>query len=580
MGTAEAKLERQVKRLLEQQRAIVELARRHAEYAENVDAGLCAITEVAARVVGVSRASVWMLNEDHTELRCLDLFEADKGTHSSGVVLYARDYPGYFAALESGRAIDAHDARADARTVEFRDGYLVPLGITSMMDAAVREEGHVEGVVCHEHVGDARSWTPDEVSFAGALSDQVSLILGAAARRRIADEREKMREQLLHVQKLESVGLLAGGVAHDFNNLLATILANVGFARRTLGDDHAAREPLDDAILASKRATQLTRQLLAFSGMGRTSKEPIDVATQVREIGELLSSTKSKKVRVTFDFEPRLPPIEADPGQFQQVIMNMILNAAEAIGDRSGEIAVSARLGELTRAEMERLFLSDGVRPGPIVIVRIADTGPGISKENLGKVFDPFFSTKGKGRGLGLSAVIGIIRGNHAGLRVESEVGKGTAFDILFEPKPGAVVKAELPLVEAPRGDGVVLVVDDEPAIGRVARRVLTAQGYRVLSAASGRAGLTVLAANADVSVVLLDLTMPDLSGSDVLREMKVMGRSVKVVLMSGYDEQQVLESAGGESVTAFLPKPFTPEQLVDAVGSVARGIGRDVKLA
>jgi signal transduction histidine kinase/CheY-like chemotaxis protein len=512
-----------------------------------------------------------MLDADHKELRCLDLYETATGAHSSGIVLHARDYPGYFAALETGRAIDAHDARSDARTVEFRDGYLVPLGITSMMDAAVREEGSVAGVLCHEQVGDPRVWTPDEVSFAGALSDQVSLLMAAAAHRRLADERQRIGEQLLHAQKLESIGILAGGVAHDFNNLLGAILANVGFARQLLCKEHAASEALDEAIRGAKRAALLTRQLLAYSGRERMAVEPIDIESEVREIGELLAATKTKKVRVTFDFEPGLPPIEADPGQFQQIVMNMIVNAAEAIGDETGGISVSARMGALAKEDVAQLFFAEGIQPGPVVVVRIADTGPGISKEDLARIFDPFFSTKGKSRGLGLAAVIGIVRSHRAGLRVTSVAGKGTAFDVLFAPKPGAVVRRELPSAPTPRGEGTVLVVDDEGAIGRVVQRVLTAQGYRVLVAAGGLEGLSMLAANADVRLVLLDLTMPDLSGVDVLREIKAMGRKVKVVLMSGYDEHQVLGSTRGDGEAGFLAKPFTPEQLVGVVSEMSR---------
>jgi signal transduction histidine kinase/CheY-like chemotaxis protein len=567
MGTPEARLERQVARLREQQKALVVLARMHGEFAGDLQGGLRAITETAARVVGVGRASVWVLEDGGRELRCLDLFEPGTATHSSGIVLHARDYPVYFAALETGRAIDAHDARADPRTGAFKDGYLVPLGITSMMDAAVREDGRVSGVVCHEHQGPARTWTPDEVSFGGALADQVSLVMAAAAKRKLEDEREALRDQFLHAQKLDSVGLLAGGVAHDFNNLLGVILTNTWFVRSELGDAHPACEALDDVISATERAARLARQLLTYAGRGTSTFEPVELAAQVREIGNLVKSTIPKTVSLTIQAEPSLPLIEADLGQLQQVLMNLMLNAGEAIGAAGGKLEVSVAMGKLEKADLPRLVFADGVRPGPAVRVQVSDTGPGMSHETLSRIFDPFFSTKGTGRGLGLSAVIGIMKVHGAGLRVESEPGRGTTFDLFFAPKLDAVAEQPAAGPAPPRGGGARGASDQQHARAKAGGRVLGAAGYRVLTAGSGAEGLELLGSNPDVDLVLVDVTMQDMSGSGVFRKMVARGCKVPVVMMSGYDEERVAAGLTTEGLAGFLVKPFANDELVRVVG-------------
>ena len=234
-----------VGRLQKQQAAIVRLARRQAQ-GTNLTETLSAVVIEAAETLNVERVGVWILSEDRQELRCLRSYLLSNQTLGGGQRLHAVDYPVYFAALETGRGIDAHDAREDPRTREFRDGYLVPLGITSMLDAAIRDEGRVIGIVCHEHVGEPRRWTPDELAFAGASADQVAMALAAAERHRNAAEREEMQKHLLHAQKLESLGVLAGGIAHDFNNLLVGILTNAQYAREQLAPEHPARAAIDD----------------------------------------------------------------------------------------------------------------------------------------------------------------------------------------------------------------------------------------------------------------------------------------------------------------------------------------------
>ncbi|HEU5056694.1 MAG TPA: GAF domain-containing protein, partial [Kofleriaceae bacterium] len=222
-------LSEQIGRMARQQEALVRLARRGLAEGDAVQQAIREVTREAARAIEVERASVWLLSADRQELRLVTLYETSPDRDSRGVVLLASEYPRYFDALESGRAIDAQDACSDPRTSEFRDGYLEPLGITSMLDAAIRDGGRVTGVVCHEHVGAQRIWTSDEIAFAGAIADQVALILSTAERLRLEQDRERMRLELIHTQRLESIGTLAAGVAHEISNPLAYIATNLEY---------------------------------------------------------------------------------------------------------------------------------------------------------------------------------------------------------------------------------------------------------------------------------------------------------------------------------------------------------------
>ena len=561
-----------VGRLRRQQEALVALARRHAELASDLDAALREMACVAATTLAVERASVWVLGSGGRELRCLVLFERGKSAYSSGTVLRASDYPRYFAALETGRAIPADDARSDPRTSEFRTGYLEPLGITSMMDAAVRDQGRVVGVVCHEHVGPMRVWTADEIAFAGAIGDQVSLVMATVERRLLEDERSRMQQQLLHAQKLESLGVLAGGLAHALNNLLGIVLANAGFARETIDREHPARSALDDIARAAERAASLARQLLAYSGRSPVVFQPVDLVTQVSQIAQLLGSSISKKVAIRLEPAVALPSIDADPAQVQQVAMNLLLNAAESIGDRVGQVRVTTAVRELSRDDVASLFYAPGISPGRHVALEVEDTGSGIDPARLSKIFDPFFTTKGSGRGLGLSAVIGIVRAHRGAMGVASTPGRGTTFRLYFPigesaagvAGPSGAARAEL------GGQGTILVIDDEELIGKVVGRILESKGFCALTATGARAGIEIFRAHPhEVRAALLDMTMPEMSGVEVFHQLRSINPSLKVILMSGYGEQEATKGLIDRGLAGFLQKPFSPAQLLDKLRDV-----------
>ncbi len=568
MSGADATLQAQIDRLQRQQAAIVQMARGGIAPAREFDAALLEITRIAAETIDVERASVWLLSADRQDLRCVQLYTRSADVSSSGVVLTTGQYFRYFAALESGRAIDAHDAREDARTSEFRDGYLVPLGITSMMDAPIRMRGEVLGVFCNEHVGPARHWTPDEVSFAGAVADQIALLLAH-------EERERMRQAMVHAQKLESLGQLAGGVAHDFNNLLTVILGNAALARDAVGAG-PAKDALADLVRATQHATHLTKQLLAYSGRSPVTRQPMDLSKRTRDVCRLVQASLPPRVRLMFRLAERLPPIEADASQMAQVVTNLVLNAADAIGPAAGEIRVTTGVVDVRPDETQGLVPAADFRPGRHVFLEVADDGCGLDREALGRIFDPFYSTKGPGRGLGLAAVHGIVRGHRGAIGITSEPGKGTGFRVLL-PAPEAAAApavaespAERKSEPAPAARSSILVVDDQQIVRIFAERALRAVGHEVKVAANGAEALDAVRGG-KIELLLLDVGLGGEYGPDVLEQIHALHPDLPVILMSGFSEKEATAGLVAAGRAAFLAKPFTPDQLAAKVREVLR---------
>jgi PAS domain S-box-containing protein len=387
----------------------------------------------------------------------------------------------------------------------------------------------------------------------------------------ITDQRT-LEQQVLHSQKLESLGVLAGGIAHDFNNLLTGILGNADLALAELSPLAPARESLEAIETGARRAADLCRQLLAYSGKGRFLVQPLDVMELVQEMGHLLSVSISKKVVLKYHFAENLPAVEADATQMRQTIMNLILNASEAIGDRSGVISVTTGLAYCDPEYLKTCFVADGIRPGDFVYVEVADTGRGMDKATQDRIFDPFFTTKFTGRGLGLAAVLGIVRGHKGAIKVYSEVSRGSTFKLLF---PAAQAQAHEIANTAPsartwKGHGQVLVVDDEETVRTLTRRMLERVGFTVLTAEDGRQAVEIFQrGSAEVDLVILDLTMPHLDGEACFRELRMINPAVKVILSSGYNEQDVVNLFAGKGLAGFIQKPYTNDELIAKVRDV-----------
>jgi signal transduction histidine kinase len=399
-------------------------------------------------------------------------------------------------------------------------------------------------------------------------------------------ERKRSDEKLLQKQKLESLGVLAGGVAHDFNNLLTGILGNASLALDSLPPGSVVERMLEDVVHASERAAHLTRQLLAYAGKGRFMVEAIDLSEAVREISHLIRSSIPKNAQVHLDLASELPSIEADAAQIQQLVMNLVINAAEAIPEgRQGSVLVTTRLQEVDEKYIDRMpgqmnspgeILTGEIVPGEYVMLEVHDTGAGMDQETLDRIFDPFFTTKFTGRGLGLAAALGIVRGHKGALKVSSTPGRGSTFNILFpamRAKQQPVKAVNLTAAESRGPSGTVLVIDDEEVVRRTAKATLENCGYEIVLAENGTEGVRLFRALANkVSLVLLDLTMPGIGGEDVLREIKITKPEAKVVLSSGYDELEVIQRFTGKGLAGFIQKPYTSAALATKVRGVLTG--------
>lgn len=393
---------------------------------------------------------------------------------------------------------------------------------------------------------------------------------------------EASEAQSRHVQKLESIGVLAGGIAHDFNNLLHVVLGNADIALSRLPRRSPAREPLEEVIRATVRAADLTRQMLAYSGKGAFVVRHLDLSNEVREMATLLRTAISKQASLVWDLASDLPAVNADATQIRQIVMNLITNASDALKDTDGTIAL--RTGVVTRDELnDSRFGTPLVNDeqaadegkDSFVYLEVSDTGNGMTPDTLQRIFDPFFSTKFAGRGLGLAAVMGIVRSHQGLIRIRTEPGQGTSFRVLLPAVSGSAVKVEKPSAARSdwRGSGTVLVVEDEEGVREVAERILQDLGYDTITAVDGRDALEVMDRSGDrVSVVLLDLSMPRMGGQEAFRRIREIRPDLPVIIMSGYTEEAVAPKIGGSGLgqTAFLQKPFLAEDLAGVLREMA----------
>ena len=384
-------------------------------------------------------------------------------------------------------------------------------------------------------------------------------------------ERRKFEREMQHTQKLESLGLLAGGIAHDFNNLLTGIMGNASLLYADMPPDDPARVQLRSIVRASERAADLTRQLLAYAGKGRLRTEQVDLSETIQEILTLIHTSIPRSVDVKLALAPELPPVEADPAQIQQLVMNLVINGAEAIGEGNpGTVQIKTGLRNLSAREIHDNFTSEALLPGSYVSLEIEDTGSGMDEATKARIFDPFFTTKLTGRGLGLAAVSGIVKANRGAIRVYSTPGRGTSFYILFPAgKKKRAAKPAKPGPKLARGSGTVLVIDDESVVHEAARPMLEKSGFEVLAAESSEEGADLLRAHAErVSLVILDLTMPRMSAEHAFDVLRVIRPGVPILLASGYDATEAAARSGGRPFAGFIHKPFDLDRLLDAVNS------------
>jgi two-component system, cell cycle sensor histidine kinase and response regulator CckA len=391
-------------------------------------------------------------------------------------------------------------------------------------------------------------------------------IIDITERRHQEEEQKKLEQQLHHTQKLESIGILAGGIAHDFNNILMVILGNTELAMADISEVSPARQRLENINKASMRAADICRQMLAYSGKGLFVIKSVDLSEMVMEMAGMLDVSISKKVVLNYNLTKGLPLIEVDLAQIHQIIMNLVINASEAIGDRNGVINLSTGVQECDSRFLIENKMQDELSEGHYVYLEVEDTGCGIDHDTLSKIFDPFFSTKLEGRGLGLSAVQGIVKSHHGCMTILTEPGKGTIFKVLFPipERPADLIFNEKSKQEGIwKGTGTILLVDDEEPLRSLGLQVLEGMGFDVLLAGNGREALEIFSMHRDeITCVILDLAMPQMDGEETFRKMIMIKPDLMVIISSGYSEQDIERRFHGKNISGIIHKPYRIDNL------------------
>ena len=419
-----------------------------------------------------------------------------------------------------------------------------------------------------------RTYSREDLFFIHAVANVLGAAFERTAMDRVEEQHRSLERQMLHVQKLESLGVLAGGIAHDFNNLLVSVLGNAGLALAELEPSSPIRSRLTDIELAAQRAAELTRQMLAYAGRGRVLVQQVNLSDLVVELVTLLRTVVARTADIDVRLTDNLPDVEADASQLRQVLMNLVTNAADAIGNAPGRIEITTGRMVATREYLAYSCIGQDPSPGEYVFAEIADTGCGMDEKILARIFDPFFTSKAAGRGLGLAAVLGIVRSHKGAIAVESTLGVGSRFRLLIPPvATGASnrqVVATTPKVQP--AIGTILVVDDDDGVRTVATLSLERAGFRVVSARDGEECLALMrSSGSEFDAVLLDMTMPKMSGAQTCRLIALMRPELPIVLTSGYTEPDSEGRFDIRDVAGFLQKPFTPANVVRIVQDAVR---------
>jgi len=385
-------------------------------------------------------------------------------------------------------------------------------------------------------------------------------------------EKENIQSKMKHMQRLESLGVLAGGIAHDFNNILTTILGNAGLAQTKLPTSSPASGFIEKISVASQKAANLCQQMLAYSGKGSFMIKPVVLSDIVQEMTQLLHVSIAKNTVLRLDLNTQIPAVDADVTQMQQVVMNLVINAAEAIGENSGSISLTTGIIHVDSQYLASTFVDEQLEEGQYIYLEVSDTGCGMSDEVKNKLFDPFFTTKFTGRGLGMAAILGIVRGHRGAIKVYSEENKGSTFKLLFPCSLQKAVPIDAPVKElhAWQGQGCMLIVDDEETIREVASSMLADLGLQSMQAEDGIAAIEIFKTqHQEIKLVLLDMTMPRMGGEDTYSELCRINPDVKVILSSGYTEQDATNRFVGKGLAGFLQKPYTIDELSQKIDEI-----------
>lgn len=525
--------------------------------AKHLKSAFALLTERTATTLEVSRANIWLFTDSsRTTLRCIDSYSFLTKLHSADGELNIEQAPNYINALKQERVIRADDAATDVRTAEFREAYLPKHNIKSMLDAPIRQDGEVVGVICVEQVGSKRQWDDAEANFVATMSDFATMAL-------LSHEKDLAENALIQAQKMESLGRLAGGIAHDFNNILMVLSGAVDTLQINGGDPELRQRMLALMSDACERAQKLTRNLLAFGGKQNLDFQQISTHKLLSAIEGLTKGIIREDIQVHFIVGHTPYWFEGDQTQLEQVVLNLMINAMDAMPD-GGKLTIEALAPDHNN----------------LVGLAVIDTGTGISEDCIDRIFEPFFSTKGKlGTGLGLSISSGIVQQHNGTLECTSSSDKGTRFEMRV-PR----VSQTQAIGEKIEPDGAsqnsrermrILLVEDEESVRDIVSQMLTAIGYDVQVAQSAGHGLAILGQGC-IDLVVSDVIMPDMRGPDLYQSALKKQPDLKALFVSGYSEELTTELTANSAKVGYLSKPFTLAQLRSALGNLLESEGEN----
>jgi PAS domain S-box-containing protein len=567
----EEELRKSEDRAKKQRAAIVSLATDKAINSGDIAEASKKITEIMVKAMDVERASVWLLSEDNKDLVCISLYEAAKNRHSEGDSFAINSFPSYFEAINKDSRINAEDAQNDPRTQELNRDYHIPCNIRSLLDAGIVVEGNMLGVVSFESVGKKRRWHHDEEAFSGNIAAIMALAISNAERKRLEDTREQLQKQLLHSQKMESIGKLAGGIAHDFNNILTVIKGYADFLSQTQSDTET-NEGLKIINEATDKAIALTSQILSFSKSQFLQKQTVNLNEIILNLLKMLKRLIGSPIKIVKDLEKDLWLINADISQIDQIIINIAINARDAMPD-GGVLSISTENVELSADDAEQLGLNIA---GNYIRLELIDTGTGIPEENIDRIFEPFFTTKpvSKGTGLGLAMVYGIVKQHDGAIFISSEINKGTIISIYIPAvveKIEELVKSQHQVAAILYGNNKkVLIVEDRQAILDFAEKLLKFNGYRTVTATTAEEALEIFKKSPeDFDLIFSDLILPGKDGIYLANEAREIRNDIPVLLCSGYadglSKLQIIE----EKHYPFIKKPYGINDLLQKLKEV-----------
>jgi signal transduction histidine kinase len=437
--------------------------------------------------------------------------------------------------------------------------------------ALVERAGRGEPVDAAELICDVDGKTVYLQVWASPILTEGASLDGIVMMAADVSQSKALEAQIQQNQRLESLGVLAGGIAHDFNNLLTGVLGNASLLQNRFRPGSREARAAVDLIAAGEVMAKLTSQMLAYSGHGRFVIEPLDLSAEVRQITNLLQASIPKNVRLDLVLGEGLPPVEGDSSQIQQVVMNLVINGAEALGASYGSVGVRTLARRAEQNELAAGVTRPPVPAGEYVVLEVMDTGSGMDEKIRSRIFDPFFTTKFAGRGLGLSAVLGIVRAHHGTLIVQSYPGAGTTFRVFFPCSATHKRTPQAAWVASHPGSATILIADDEDIVVRMAQSVLEEAGYNVVAASHGKEALEIYEAQSGrIDAVVLDMMMPVMGGEQAMERLAMRWPGATVIVTSGYDLQEA-ERRFGVRPAGFLQKPYTAAQLLAIVTQVVR---------